>query len=156
MFSVRLLSWLLCLLFFSISTARAEITEEFIDANGDKRTAAQLEKHGFQSLFAGKTLDQWDVQPAHEGHWQVSEGIITYDGKSEQAKHYDKSLWTKQEFGDCLFYCEWRLPAEPKMKPHPIVLWNGDFLLDEQGSVPSAVETSLHSSLNRQSSLTLI
>jgi hypothetical protein len=28
-------------------------------------------------------------------------------------------------------YVEWRLPAQPEMKPHPIVLFNGDFLMQE-------------------------
>jgi hypothetical protein len=30
-------------------------------------------------------------------------------------------------------YAEWRLPETPRMKPQPIVLYNGDFLLDDAG-----------------------
>jgi hypothetical protein len=30
-------------------------------------------------------------------------------------------------------YAEWRLPEKPKMKPTPIVLYNGDFLMGDDG-----------------------
>ena len=95
--------------------------------------AADLEASGFQPLFVGSDLKQWNVQPGHEGHWVVRDGVIAYDGKSEQKRSFDKSLWTKESFGELEFYCEWRLSAEPKTKEHPIVLWNGDFLRDESG-----------------------
>lgn len=97
-------------------------------------TAEVLRSEGFEPLFVGTNLDRWDVQPGHRGHWTVADGVIHYDGKAEQAKNFDKSLWTKDSFGDLDFYIEWRLSAEPKMKEHPIVLWNGDFLRDEKGA----------------------
>ena len=33
--------------------------------------------------------------------------------------------------GDFTLYVEWRLPREPAMKEQPIVLYNGDFLMEE-------------------------
>ena len=39
-------------------------------------------------------------------------------------------------------YAEWRLPAKPKMKPTPIVLYNGDFLMQEDN--PSKRVTRPH------------
>jgi hypothetical protein len=42
-------------------------------------------------------------------------------------------LWSRDDFGDLQLYVEWRLPAKPSMKPQPIVLFNGDFLLDDAG-----------------------
>jgi hypothetical protein len=96
-------------------------------------TPGDLTRQGFVPLFDGTTLDAWNVQPGHEGHWIVRDGVIDYDGKAEQKKSFDKSLWTKQSFGDSQLYVEWRFPSKPEMKPQPIVLFNGDFLLDDAG-----------------------
>jgi hypothetical protein len=93
----------------------------------------QLREQGFTPLIEGDALDGWDVQPWHKGHWTVRDGMIDYDGKAEHKRFQKNSLWTSNEYGDLMLYAEWRLPAKPKMKPHPIVLYNGDFLLDEQG-----------------------
>lgn len=94
---------------------------------------SDLKDAGFVPLFTGDHLEHWNVESGHEGHWTVKAGVIHYDGKATQKKSFDKSLWTKQDYGELEFYCEWRLASEPKMKPHPIVLWNGDFLLDDSG-----------------------
>ncbi|MCA9135358.1 MAG: DUF1080 domain-containing protein [Planctomycetales bacterium] len=97
--------------------------------------AAELQRDGFAPLFVGQNLNQWDLQPGHVGHWiATDQGVLHYDGKATQKKNFDKSLWTKKSFGELEFYVEWRLPPEPVMKPHPIVLWNGDFLRDDQGN----------------------
>ncbi|MFK8113156.1 MAG: DUF1080 domain-containing protein [Rubripirellula sp.] len=96
-------------------------------------TANVLQSEGFEPLFRGDSLDQWNVQPGHEGHWIIKDGVIHYDGKAEQKKSFDKSLWTKKAFGELELYVEWCLSAEPKTKEHPIVLWNGDFLRDDAG-----------------------
>ena len=99
------------------------------------RTNDQLKSDGFRPLFVGADLEQWKLEPGHQGHWTIIDGgVLHYDGKATQKKNFDKSLWTKDAFGELELYVEWRLPAEPKMKPHPIVLWNGDFLRDEQGA----------------------
>jgi hypothetical protein len=97
-------------------------------------SADTLRSEGFQPLFVGTDLDQWNLQPGHRGHWVAADGVIRYDGKAEQKKSFDKSLWTKDSFGELELYVEWCLSAEPKMKEHPIVLWNGDFLRDEAGA----------------------
>ena len=96
-------------------------------------TSDLLPRHGFVPLFDGGSLDSWNVERGHEGHWAVRDGVIDYDGKAEQRWSLDKSLWTKREFGDLQAYVEWRFPAAPAMTPQPIVLFNGDFLLDEAG-----------------------
>ena len=66
----------------------------------------------------------------HDNAWV----IIDYDGQVEPGRHPEKNLWTTSEFGDFVLYAEWRLPAEPEMQPQPIVLFNGDFLRDEEGN----------------------
>ena len=98
------------------------------------RSADDLKQHGFQSLFDGKSLDGWNVQDWHEGHWVARDGVIDYDGGVKRKRGQDPSLWTTGEFGDFVLYVEWRLSAEPEMKPQPIVLYNGDFLRDEDGN----------------------
>lgn len=97
-------------------------------------SAETLRSEGFNPLFVGTDLDQWNLQPGHRGHWVTRDGVIHYDGKAEQPKSFDKSLWTKDSFDELELYIEWRLSAEPEIKEHPIVLWNGDFLRDEQGN----------------------
>jgi hypothetical protein len=92
-----------------------------------------LAGRGFQALFDGASLDRWSLQEGHKGHWVVKDGVIDYDGKASQKQSHDKSLWTKDSFGETEFYVEWRFPAKPELKPQPIVLFNGDFLLDDAG-----------------------
>jgi 3-keto-disaccharide hydrolase len=96
-----------------------------------QRGDGELRRDGFTPLFDGTSLEAWDVKPCHEGHWVARDGVIDYDGKSTCNRQQDTSLWTKHDFGDCQLYVEWRLPAKPEMKPHPIVLYNGDFLMQE-------------------------
>jgi hypothetical protein len=96
-------------------------------------SADKLKSQGFQNLFDGTSLDKWKFEEGHKGHWVVKDGVIDYDGKAMQKQSYDKSLWTKESFGETEFYVEWRFPKPPEMKPQPIVLFNGDFLLDDNG-----------------------
>ena len=95
------------------------------------RSTEELTQQGFKPLFDGESLAGWDVKPWHEGHWTAKDGIIDYDGKAEAKRFGDNTLWTKDSFGNFTLYVEWRLPAEPELKPQPIVLFNGDFLMEE-------------------------
>ena len=103
-------------------------------AAASHRSPDELKQQGFQPLFDGKSLDGWNVQAWHEGHWVARDGVIDYDGGVKRKRGQDPSLWTIGEFGNFVLYIEWRLPAEPEMKPQPIVLYNGDFLRDENGT----------------------
>ena len=94
----------------------------------------ELKSAGFVPLFTGEDLSRWRVEEGHQGHWQVKDGVLKYDGKAEQKSSFEKSLWTRDAFGDVEFYVEWCLSAEPRMKDHPVVLWNGDFLRDSKGA----------------------
>lgn len=96
------------------------------------RSPEELAQQGFKSLFDGRSFEAWDVKPWHEGHWTIQNGVIDYDGKAEAKTSGDKTLWTKESFGDFVLYAEWRLPSKPEMKPQPIVLFNGDFLMQEE------------------------
>ncbi len=120
-----------CLSFVLISLTTHCLAEE-ISFPGQK-TEEELVQAGFSPLFSGESLAKWDVKENHKGHWIVRNGRIHYDGKST-GTHHERSLWTKDAYGDIELYVEWRLPAKPTMKPHPIVLYNGDFLRDENGN----------------------
>lgn len=96
-------------------------------------TPDQLRVAGFVELAADDSLDDFTVEPWHRGHWTIKDGVIDYDGKGENKAFQKNSLWTKKGYGDLQMYAEWRLPEKPTMKPHPIVLYNGDFLLDDDG-----------------------
>src|SRR5689334_22499812 len=91
----------------------------------------QLRAAGYKPLAPNDSLDQWELKPWHKGHWAIKDGIINYDGKASNKSFQKNSLWTKQDYGDFTMYAEWRLPSTPTMKPHPIVLYNGDFLMEE-------------------------
>lgn len=119
--------WLLALgVILSLSPVRAD--EELFPG---QRREDELRRDGFVPLFDGNSLDAWDVKPEHEGHWVAHEGVIDYDGQARHSREQRADLWTKASFGDFELYVEWRLPAEPEMRPQPIVLYNGDFLMEE-------------------------
>lgn len=79
------------------------------------------------------SLDAWSVEPWHEGHWTLRDNVIHYDGRAEHRQADENSLWTKKDYADVKVYAEWRLPAKPRPKPQPIVLFNADFLLNDAG-----------------------
>jgi hypothetical protein len=90
----------------------------------------QLRAAGFTPLTQNDSLAGWNVKPWHKNHWTIDDGVINYDGKGENKSFQKNSLWTAKDFGDFTMYAEWRLPSTPTMKPHPIVLYNGDFLME--------------------------
>jgi hypothetical protein len=126
-----------------VATAFCVISAAFVRASDDLPwptdpsveflSSEQLSQNGFVPLFDGTSLDVWNVQPGHEEHWVIRDGVIDYDGMAEQRMNLQKCLWTKKSFGEVELYAEWRFPATPTLKPQPIVLFNGDFLLDEAG-----------------------
>jgi hypothetical protein len=87
---------------------------------------------GFHSIFDGVSFAGWKFRDGHRGHWVAKDGVIHYDGKATGPRN-DRDLWTAKDYGDFVLRADWRLPSPPKMKPHPIVAPNGDFVLDEQG-----------------------
>jgi Domain of Unknown Function (DUF1080) len=123
---------------FVCTSALATLNRSFAETpvafdTAGRMTDVQLPEAGFAPLGDGRSLRGWNVQPWHEGHWIARHGVIDYDGKAEHKRFEKNTLWTEKDYGDLVLYAEWRLPAKPRLKPHPIVLFNGDFLLDEQG-----------------------
>jgi Domain of Unknown Function (DUF1080) len=85
---------------------------------------------GFVSLYSGLDLRGWRSDPGHAGHWRARDSVLEYDGKST-AK--DKDLWTEKDYGHFVLIADWRLPGEPKPRPRPVVLPNGDEAKDPDG-----------------------
>jgi hypothetical protein len=117
----------------ALHVAQVSVAEES-DFSG-RRTPDQLRSAGFSALAERDSLDAWNVKPWHKNHWTIKDGVINYDGKAKgrKGKGEDNSLWTKKPYSDFEMYAEWRLPEKPTMKPTPIVLYNGDFLMDDDG-----------------------
>jgi hypothetical protein len=95
----------------------------------DKAAAAD---QGVRSIFDGLSFAGWKYLDNHQGHWIVRDGVIHYDGKAAGGRT-DRDVWTEKAYRDFVLVADWRLPSKPEMKPHPVVLPNGDFVFDEQG-----------------------
>ncbi len=88
---------------------------------------------GFKSMFNGENLSEhWEMEPGHQGHWTAQDWLIHYDGKSEEER---KNLWTKKEYGDFIMIADIRFTREPELAKTPVVLPNGDNLLNKDGSI---------------------
>jgi hypothetical protein len=117
---------------FSLIVAASAVTA---CANNSKdagfMTPDELRTAGYTPLIENDSLAAWNLKSWHNGHWTLRDGVINYDGKARARKPQDPSLWTKKDYGDFTIYAEWRFPEKPAMKPTPIVLYNGDFLMEE-------------------------
>ncbi len=93
---------------------------------------AQDVPNGFTSIFNGKSFKSWKVPKGDNGHWKILGNMIDYDAESE-AKG-DKSLWTKEEYGDFVLYVDWRIKETPWKNPRvPLILPSGLHKKDENG-----------------------
>jgi len=100
---------------------------------------------GFRPLYTGIDLSGWKMELGHEGHWRTNDWILDYDGKSEAT---NKNLWTEKEFGDFVLIADWRLPRKPEIKKVPVILANGDYAANEDGTqktveVPDAGDSGI-------------
>jgi hypothetical protein len=128
---VRHLLLIVAFVFFLVRTS-----DGFADdapASALEQSENKLRERGFIPLLADESLADWQVEPWHRGHWVFRDGLLDYDGRGEHEKSQKNSLWTKEKYADLQLQVDWRLPTEPTAKPHPIVLFNGDFLMDEKG-----------------------
>lgn len=73
-----------------------------------------VKQAGFTSLFDGSTLAGWAAQESDKGHWVPGNGILKYDGNSQD-------LWSQKEYGDFTLVFDWRWSGRgPKME-RPII-----------------------------------
>ena len=89
---------------------------------------------GYTSLFNGKDLSGWIIPDGDNGHWNVIDGVIDYDARSE-AKD-DKNLWSEKEYMDFKLHVEWRFKGYgDHLFSRPTILPNGDLMRDAEGNV---------------------
>lgn len=112
---------------------------------------------GFKSLYTGLDLREWKVDAGSEGHWKANDWILDYDGKSE-AK--EKNLWTEKEYGDFELIVDWRFTRKPELKQVPVILSNGDYATNADGSrkmveVPDAGDSGIYLRGNSKSQVNI-
>lgn len=83
---------------------------------------------GFVPLYTGLDLKGWKDDAGHKGHWRPKDWVLSYDGKSE-AK--DKDLWSEKEYGDFILMCDWRFTVKPTKRLRPVILPNGDYVIED-------------------------
>ncbi len=86
---------------------------------------------GFKSIYNGQNLDGWKHSPEHEKHWQVKDWILDYDGKCEAS---DPNLWREKSYKDFVMICDWRWTDKGRKNAVPIILPNGDYDKNSDGS----------------------
>ncbi len=79
---------------------------------------------GWVSLFNGKDMSQFDVQSQHTKIWTVKDGTIDCYPLADKMEG-DKSLWTKDEFGDVELQIDWRIIRTTGKYNVPTVLPSG-------------------------------
>lgn len=67
------------------------------------------------SLFNGRDLADWKIPEGDNGHWQVINGVIDCDARSEALG--DKNLWTQREFADFRLRIDWRIKETSGLYP---------------------------------------
>jgi hypothetical protein len=91
---------------------------------------------GFRSLYTGVDLAGWKAVSGHKGHWKPADWFLDYDGKSDAD---DKCLWSQKEYGNFTLICDWRLNAVPRKVKRPMILPNGDYAENLDGT-PKEIE----------------
>ena len=107
---------------------------------------SELQVQGFRPLYNGSDLSGWQELPGHRTHWTARDGLIDYDGKSEEK---DKCLWTTTSFCDFVLMADVRLTRRPEMAKSPVILPNGENEKNADGSnkeveIPYAGDTGIY------------
>ncbi|MGE5193049.1 MAG: DUF1080 domain-containing protein [Deltaproteobacteria bacterium] len=103
---------------------------ELPSSNPPAEEVAEVEQ-GFKSLYTGVDLSGWKDVPGHKNHWKPADWILDYDGKSEAE---DKNLWSEKEYGNFILMCDWRLNGTPQKVKRPVILPNGEYALNGDGT----------------------
>lgn len=94
-----------------------------------------VDQFGFRSLVDDDDLSAWNIPEGDNGHWKAVDGVIDYDAGSEAEG--DKSLYSKDSFGDFVLELDWRVTEDPPLSLTPIVNPDGSYLKDAQGNTIS-------------------
>lgn len=95
---------------------------------------SKYKDEGYTSLFNGKDLTGWKIPEGDNGHWNVIDGVIDYDARSEARGN--KSLWSEKEYTDFYLHVEWRFKGYgDHLFKLPTILPNGEYLRDDEGNI---------------------
>jgi len=108
---------------------------ELTSTNPKPEEVAEADQ-GFRSLYSGVDLSGWKTLPGHKDHWKPADWVLDYDGQSQAE---DKCLWSEKEFANFVLICDWRLSGQPKKIKRPVILANGDYAVNDDGS-PKEIE----------------
>ncbi|WP_299555856.1 DUF1080 domain-containing protein [Seonamhaeicola sp.] len=106
----------------------------FITASVWAQKTDFYKSQGYTSLFNGKDLSNWVIPEENNNSWSVFQGTIdcalTYSDKQKAKRH----LTTKKKYKDFALHIEWRFKGYGgSFYKMPIILPNGDYVLDEHG-----------------------
>lgn len=88
------------------------------------------EGEGWVPLFNGTDLSGWQEPEDYPDIWDVKEGVIDCDPKIGKG---DRSLWSKDSFGDFVLHVEWRIKETKGEYPMPTIKPDGTYVLNENG-----------------------
>ena len=117
-----------------------------VPASAGQKVETDTDSFLFHALYSNTDLQQWQMKPGHDGHWTAQDWYINYDGKSTEK---DKCLWSKKTFRDFILVADVRLTRKPEPALSPVVLPNGETVLNNDGSnkqaeVPYAGDTGIY------------
>lgn len=130
--------------------------KELPSSNPPASETAALDE-GFVSLYTGIDLNGWKQEEGHKGHWVARDWTLDYDGKSTAN---DPSLWSEKEYGDFVLIADWRFTRKPETKSVPVILPNGDYATNADGSrkmadVPDAGDSGIYLRGNSKSQINM-
>lgn len=86
----------------------------------------------FVSLFDGKTYKGWIIPEKSVPSWKVVNGVMENDGIGRESGCL---IWTEREdYKDFIIKVDWRLTGEPSETLAPLYDYNGDLVIDENGT----------------------
>lgn len=86
---------------------------------------------GFRSLYSGIDLTGWKRSESTGARWKAVDWILKCD---EDADGRDDTLWSEETFQDFVLICDWRWVSKGATRKHPVILPNGEYEKDSNGS----------------------
>jgi hypothetical protein len=98
---------------------------------------------GFTALFDGLSFAGWKLAEGSEGHWVATNGVLSYDGKSE-AEGQQRNLWSEASYKDFVLIVDWRLPRQPERVAHPVFSPEGDRIPGQTREILDAGDSGIY------------
>ena len=87
----------------------------------------------FVSMFNGQDLTGWKITPDVLAHWEVTNGLIAFDGTRGD-------LWSEESFENFELLVDWRWAGPSQgARPRQLINPDGSYRLDENGEQVTVV-----------------